>query len=200
MAGCRRLYASPAITLIAQVPGRPHPAGHWLLDVSVRRCPSRALAAAGEWRTTSSSHIPNGFRVSLKQWNRVQMGKTAQFEILDIHNTCTRMGHKEVSRLMPSWISGWDCVAADAPISWVLCDLPVVIPRRAIYSLDPSRRISQSRHTVWRCRTASRRTNSITQTTDGYIWVVTANGLARFDGVNFFPWTPPRDILDFRRR
>ncbi len=33
---------------------------------------------------------------------------------------------------------------------------------------------------------------AITQTTDGYIWIATASGLARFDGVKFTSWTPPK--------
>ena len=34
-------------------------------------------------------------------------------------------------------------------------------------------------------------TANITQTSDGYIWTRTPAGLARFDGVQFVPWTPP---------
>src|SRR5262249_18515491 len=63
------------------------------------------------------------------------------------------------------------------------------------YSLDPSRRISQYGHTLWRIEDGVvNATSLITQTTDGYIWTVTASGLARFDRVNFVPWTAPRDI------
>lgn len=63
------------------------------------------------------------------------------------------------------------------------------------YSLDPSRRISQYGHTLWRTQDGLvNATSAITQTTDGYIWTVTTSGLARFDGVNFVPWTAPRDI------
>ena len=32
---------------------------------------------------------------------------------------------------------------------------------------------------------------SIAQTADGYLWIGGANGLLRFDGVRFVPWTPP---------
>lgn len=31
----------------------------------------------------------------------------------------------------------------------------------------------------------------ITQTTDGYLWIGTPNGLMRFDGMRFVPWNPP---------
>jgi signal transduction histidine kinase/ligand-binding sensor domain-containing protein len=63
------------------------------------------------------------------------------------------------------------------------------------YSLDPTRRISQYGHTLWRTQDGLvDATSSITQTTDGYVWISTPNGLARFDGVNFVPWTAPGDI------
>src|SRR5229473_4399262 len=32
---------------------------------------------------------------------------------------------------------------------------------------------------------------SIAQTADGYLWIGGANGLLRFDGVRFVPWSPP---------
>jgi signal transduction histidine kinase/ligand-binding sensor domain-containing protein len=81
------------------------------------------------------------------------------------------------------------------------CAIYLSLPLSSIYGLDPSRHISQYGHAVWHVQDGLvAATSPITQTTDGYVWIVTANGLARFDGVNFFPWTPPRDILDFRRR
>jgi signal transduction histidine kinase/ligand-binding sensor domain-containing protein len=71
--------------------------------------------------------------------------------------------------------------------------LSLLLP--SIYGLDSSRRISQYGHAVWRVQDGLvGATSPITQTKDGYIWIVTANGLARFDGVNFVPWIPPRDI------
>jgi len=33
---------------------------------------------------------------------------------------------------------------------------------------------------------------NIAQTTDGFLWVTTAQGLMRFDGVRFMPWQPPQ--------
>src|SRR5262249_40812065 len=29
------------------------------------------------------------------------------------------------------------------------------------------------------------------QTADGYVWIATSDGLVRFDGVKFTPWSPP---------
>jgi len=81
-----------------------------------------------------------------------------------------------------------------------LCAIYLSLPIASIYGLDPSRSISQYGHTVWRVRDGVvGATSPMTQTTDGYIWVVTANGLARFDGVNFVAWEPPQDIpFDWR--
>jgi signal transduction histidine kinase/ligand-binding sensor domain-containing protein len=58
-------------------------------------------------------------------------------------------------------------------------------------ALDPSHRISQYGHTAWRIQDGYFAGDawSITQTTDGYIWVGTAAGVLRFDGVQFVPWT-----------
>ncbi len=60
-------------------------------------------------------------------------------------------------------------------------------------ALDPSRQISQFGHTAWRIQDgAVSAAYPITQTQDGYIWIGTSDGLMRFDGVRFVPWTPPK--------
>src|ERR1700719_2220010 len=58
-------------------------------------------------------------------------------------------------------------------------------------ALDPAHRISQYGHTVWRVQDGyfGAQPITITQTTDGYIWVGTEGGLFRFDGVRFVPWS-----------
>jgi signal transduction histidine kinase/ligand-binding sensor domain-containing protein len=60
-------------------------------------------------------------------------------------------------------------------------------------SLDPSKRISQYVHTAWRIQDGvlPGLPESITQTTDGYLWIGTYAGLVRFDGVQFVPWEGP---------
>lgn len=64
-----------------------------------------------------------------------------------------------------------------------------------LVALDPTRHISQYGHSVWRVQDGLvGATSPITQTTDGYVWIGTANGLAHFDGVNFVSWSPPQDI------
>ncbi len=60
-------------------------------------------------------------------------------------------------------------------------------------ALEPTTRISQYGHTVWRLGQAGLEgvPTAITQTSDGYIWIGTSNGLYRFDGVQFSRWTSP---------
>src|SRR6202521_3037863 len=58
-----------------------------------------------------------------------------------------------------------------------------------IWALDPARHISQYAHTAWRVQDGVVEVGStITQTTDGYLWLGTPNGLMRFDGVKFVPY------------
>jgi PAS domain S-box-containing protein len=62
----------------------------------------------------------------------------------------------------------------------------------AALALDPDRRISQYGHAVWRIQDgAISPGTTIAQTADGFLWVGTAQGLMRFDGVRFMPWQPP---------
>jgi ligand-binding sensor domain-containing protein len=46
---------------------------------------------------------------------------------------------------------------------------------------------------VWRIQDgAISPPTNIAQTTDGFLWITTAQGLMRFDGVRFVPWQPPQ--------
>jgi signal transduction histidine kinase/ligand-binding sensor domain-containing protein len=61
-----------------------------------------------------------------------------------------------------------------------------------IWALDPGRRISQYAHTAWRVQDGSIDIgSSFTQTTDGYLWLGTPEGLLRFDGIKFVPFSIP---------
>jgi len=62
-----------------------------------------------------------------------------------------------------------------------------------LFALDSNKQISQYAHTAWRLQDGifSGSPYVITQTADGYLWIGTRNGLVRFDGVRFVPWTAP---------
>jgi signal transduction histidine kinase/ligand-binding sensor domain-containing protein len=61
------------------------------------------------------------------------------------------------------------------------------------FPLNPDRKISQYAHNAWRMQEGffDSEPKTITQTTDGYVWIGTRTGLLRFDGVRFTSWTPP---------
>ena len=61
------------------------------------------------------------------------------------------------------------------------------------FALDPSLDISQYAHTAWKVREGFTKGTifAIAQTPDGYLWLGTESGLARFDGVQAVPWEPP---------
>lgn len=65
------------------------------------------------------------------------------------------------------------------------------------WGVDSSRHISQYGHTAWRIQDGVfiGAPNAIAQTTDGYLWIGTQNGLIRFDGVRFVPWIPLKGKL-----
>lgn len=56
-----------------------------------------------------------------------------------------------------------------------------------VYALDSSRELSQFGHEVWLTENGlpQNTVHAIAQTSDGYIWIGTEEGLARFDGVKF---------------
>jgi ligand-binding sensor domain-containing protein len=58
------------------------------------------------------------------------------------------------------------------------------------HALDANKALTQYRHTSWTERDGlpSAIIYSMAQTTDGYLWLATAAGLVRFDGVRFLLW------------
>ncbi len=60
------------------------------------------------------------------------------------------------------------------------------------HALDPNKRLTQYMHTSWRIQDGSAPSGieAIAQTLDGYLWLSSdSQGLYRFDGVRFVPWT-----------
>jgi ligand-binding sensor domain-containing protein len=69
----------------------------------------------------------------------------------------------------------------------VLCALSLP----ALIALDPDEQLTQYTHTTWTVAQGLPQDTirSITQTEDGYLWVGTNEGLARFDGYDFVTFT-----------
>jgi PAS domain S-box-containing protein len=65
-----------------------------------------------------------------------------------------------------------------------------------LFALDPARSISQYGVRNWTAEDGlpQNSVNAITQTADGYLWLATQEGVARFDGVRFQPMIDQRRI------
>src|SRR5258705_1793383 len=61
------------------------------------------------------------------------------------------------------------------------------------FALDPALDVDQYAHSSWKYGDGlvSSRVTTIAQTADGYLWLGTEFGLARFDGVRSVTWHPP---------
>jgi signal transduction histidine kinase/ligand-binding sensor domain-containing protein len=61
------------------------------------------------------------------------------------------------------------------------------------FALDPALDASQYGHTAWRNDDDAiwGSVGPVAQTADGYLWLGTATGIVRFDGVRTLPWRPP---------
>ncbi len=63
------------------------------------------------------------------------------------------------------------------------------------FALDRNRSITQFHHTSWTAKDgAPSQISALAQTVDGYLWIGSARGLFRFDGVEFEPYVPPADV------
>jgi len=73
-----------------------------------------------------------------------------------------------------------------ACLTWVL-----LLPDTA-HALDPNERLTQYMHAAWRTQDGSLPAGmfSVAQTADGFLWLTSVSqGLYRFDGIRFVPWT-----------
>ena len=60
-----------------------------------------------------------------------------------------------------------------------------------LYGIDRDRSLDQLYHTGWTyIEGAPGEVSALAQTTDGYLWLGTATGLFRFDGIRFEPYKP----------
>jgi PAS domain S-box-containing protein len=71
----------------------------------------------------------------------------------------------------------------------------MLIARTCAFALNPALDVGQYAHTSWKIRDGFAKGSilSIAQTPDGYLWLGTAFGLYRFDGVRNVLWQPPPD-------
>ena len=74
------------------------------------------------------------------------------------------------------------------------CVACVLLMAGRVHALDPNKRLTQYMHTSWRMQDGSAPAGieAIAQTLDGYLWFSSdSQGMYRFDGVRFLPWTLP---------
>lgn len=67
----------------------------------------------------------------------------------------------------------------------------MALPAPAVFALDPAKAITQYMQTTWTSESGlpQNTVQTLTQTSDGYLWFGTQEGLARFDGVRFTSYT-----------
>src|SRR5215831_11897404 len=70
------------------------------------------------------------------------------------------------------------------------CVTVLLLGALPLAALDPKKRISQFVHTSWTGDQAPSYIQALAQTIDGYLWIGTATGLFRFDGVRFVRFAP----------
>src|SRR5512143_3340845 len=65
-------------------------------------------------------------------------------------------------------------------------------PLPGVPALDPSKEVARYAHRVWTMKDGMTQgaVRAIAQTRDGYLWIGTSEGLARFDGNAFSLFTP----------
>ena len=107
---------------------------------------------------------------------------------------------KEQRRSGMASLASTNFVRSPPSCSWstirlALTSLIALLTPIASWALNPNLHLSQYGHTAWRVRDGlvPSGIRQIAQTADGYIWLATSKGLARFDGVRFVPWIPPGD-------
>lgn len=78
-------------------------------------------------------------------------------------------------------------------LQWIAASLALIAIAGPASALDPGRRLTQYFQRIWQARQGLPQSGifAIQQTEDGYLWLGTAAGLVRFDGVRF---TSPGDL------
>ena len=103
------------------------------------------------------------------------------------------MGNLAPSRPFPLRLNAARGAIAATLGSGLTC---VLLLAGTIHALDPNKRLTQYMHTSWRIQDGSAPAGieAIAQTLDGYLWFSSdSQGMYRFDGVRFLPWTLSSD-------
>jgi signal transduction histidine kinase/ligand-binding sensor domain-containing protein len=65
----------------------------------------------------------------------------------------------------------------------------------SVFALDRDRTLAQFHHTAWTAKDgAPSQISALAQTEDGYLWIGSARGLFKFDGVEFTRYMPPAGV------
>src|SRR5262245_7943258 len=92
----------------------------------------------------------------------------------------------------PGYCSGVKFPSGPRRLTAALAFCVVWVLTGTAWALDPHRHLTQFGHSAWRTQDGFiNRPVAVTQTADGYVWIATKDGLFRFDGVKFSPWSPP---------
>jgi signal transduction histidine kinase/ligand-binding sensor domain-containing protein len=84
---------------------------------------------------------------------------------------------------------------------WIAClsclYLGLVLFSPSVFALDPNQPLTQLYHSSWNAKNGlNGSVNALAQTTDGFLWIGTTDGLYRFDGLYFEPYKPEvNDLL-----
>ena len=71
---------------------------------------------------------------------------------------------------------------------WILL---ILLPCTQLYGIDRDQNLADLYHTAWTFKDgAPAEIHALAQTTDGFLWLGTATGLFRFDGIRFQPYKP----------
>ena len=75
----------------------------------------------------------------------------------------------------------------------LVCVVLLLTATSPLRAVDPNRHISQYAHATWRVQDGAFKgaPYAIAQANGGYLWIATADGLFRFDGVRFVRWASP---------
>lgn len=72
----------------------------------------------------------------------------------------------------------------------------LVLVSTSAFALDPNQPLAQLYHSSWNAKDGlSGSVNALAQTTDGFLWIGTTDGLYRFDGLYFELYKPDGNEL-----